>query len=84
MEWYIKKGVHLNLDHFLARAQDSGDWMASSISGEQFNLLLIEKIDKVSFKSIKEDVIRFIRDDRQLDLWSPTYFKELVEKLNFQ
>lgn len=84
MEWYVKKGVHLNLDHFLARAQDSGDWMASSISGEQFNLLLIEKIDKVSFKSIKEDVIRFIRDDRQLDLWSPTYFKELVEKLNFQ
>jgi hypothetical protein len=26
MEWYIKKGVPLNLDHFLVRARDSGDW----------------------------------------------------------
>lgn len=28
--------------------------------------------------------IFYLKDDRQLDLWSPTYFKELVEKLNFQ
>ena len=26
MEWYIKKGVSLNLKHFLLRAQDSSDW----------------------------------------------------------
>jgi hypothetical protein len=26
MEWYIKKGTSLNLNHFLIRAIDSGDW----------------------------------------------------------
>jgi hypothetical protein len=26
LEWYIKKGVQLNLEHFLKRAQETGDW----------------------------------------------------------
>lgn len=26
LEWYIKKGVPLNLSHFALRANDSGDW----------------------------------------------------------
>jgi hypothetical protein len=26
MEWYIRNGVALNLEHFLQRATESGDW----------------------------------------------------------
>jgi hypothetical protein len=26
MEWYINKGIKLDLSHFLTRAKDCGDW----------------------------------------------------------
>jgi hypothetical protein len=45
---------------------------------------LKEKIDLVSFTDIKEDVVRFIKDDELLSIWSTNYFKDLVEKIKFE
>ncbi len=56
MEWYIKKGIPLHLDHFLVRAQDSGDWTKETISKEEFIKLLENKIATVSFDGIREDI----------------------------
>ena len=84
LEWYIKNGVHLDLDHFLLRAQDTGDWKEAAISKEQLIDLLIEKIKSVNVDNIKEDVVRFIQDDSILDIWSPQYFLDLIQKLRFK
>ena len=83
MEWYIRKGVLLNLDHLLIRAQDSGDWKEKSMSKEQFMTLLQNKIQSVSFSSIREDVVRFIPDDKVIEIWSAQYFSDLVQKVKF-
>ncbi len=83
MEWYIKKGALLNLDHFMSRAKDSGDWKENTITQEQFMKLLNDKISAVSFNNIREDIIRFIRDDKVLDIWSAGYFRELARQIKF-
>ena len=83
MEWYIRKGVLLNLDHLLIRAQDSGDWKEKSMSKEQFMTLLQNKIQSVSFSSIREDVVRFIPDEKVIEIWSAQYFSDLVQKVKF-
>lgn len=83
LEWYIKKGVPLDLHHFLLRARDTGDWKEETINKEQVLTLLKEKINAVNFESIKEDVIRFIPDDSALKIWGTKYFTDLVEKLKF-
>ncbi|WP_205677762.1 nucleotidyl transferase AbiEii/AbiGii toxin family protein [Brumimicrobium salinarum] len=83
LEWYIKKGIALDVNHFCSRAKESGDWLENTITSEDIRELLIEKIDAVSFSSIKEDVVRFIENENQLNIWSPTYFKDLIEKMNF-
>ena len=83
MEWYIRKGVSLNLEHFLARSQNSGAPVNESISEEKFMGMLRTKIDSVSFSSIREDVVRFIPDEKVLEIWSPDYFKDLIEKIKF-
>ena len=84
MEWYIKKGIPINLNHFLARATDSGDWKKKSISPTQLTHLLQEKIASMSFQHIREDIVRFIRDDKALEIWSPKYFTDLVMKMQFK
>lgn len=84
MEWYIKKGTPVNLDHFVVRAGDSGDWNNSTISPKEFLDLLTVKIESVSFSSIREDIVRFIPDDKIIEIWSPEYFKDLIEKIKFK
>jgi hypothetical protein len=84
MEWYIKKGVPLHLEHFVQRANDTGDWGKATITKNQFIRLLIQRIDDVSFDSIKEDIRRFIPDDTVLNIWSAKYFKDLAGRLRFK
>ena len=84
LEWYIKKGIPLDLGHFLSRAKDTGHWKAEEITREEIIELLKDKIDSVSFANIKEDVVRFIKDDNVLSIWSASYFKDLVEKMKFE
>lgn len=84
LEWYIKKGIPLDVNHFLARAKDTNDWQEESISKEQIIELLDKKIESVSFSSIKEDVIRFIENEEILNIWSPEYFKDLINQIKFE
>lgn len=81
MEWYIKKGIPLNLSHFVIRAKDSGDWEKDTITEEEFRKLLSDKIDTVKMDYVTNDIKRFIKDPRVLDIWSPHYFHDLAGKL---
>lgn len=84
LEWYVKKGIPLDVNHFLTRAKDTNDWQEDNISAEQILQLLDKKINSVSFRSIKEDVVRFVKNDDGLVIWSPEYFKNLIEKIKFE
>ena len=84
MEWYIRKGVPLNMNHFLQRAKETNDWNEDQITQEQILQLLIAKIESVAFDSVKEDVVRFIADDQKLAIWSASYFKDLIQKMKFE
>jgi hypothetical protein len=81
MEWYIRKGITLNLKHFAQRAKDSGNWDQENISEIEFRELLNTKIGTVNFQRIKDDIRRFIPDARSLDIWGAQYFHDLSAKL---
>jgi hypothetical protein len=90
-EWYVKKGVPMNLKHFIERAQGSGDLRAYAIASagrqdeklteQQFRKLLTDRINSVDMEKVKAEVIRFIRDSTKLDIWTKTYFADLAEHL---
>ena len=84
LEWYIKKGVPLDLHHFTLRAKDTGDWTGNQLTPDDLLELLREKFKNVSFDSVKADIVPFIKDDDVLNIWSEQYFNDLVEKLKFQ
>jgi hypothetical protein len=84
MEWYIRKGIPLNTQHFLNRALETKDWKEETITNEQILQLLTEKINNVSFEAVKEDVRKFIRNDEKLKIWNANYFKDLIQKMKFE
>jgi hypothetical protein len=54
------------------------------ISPEQFMELRHQKKHYQSFDNIREDIVRFIPNEKVLDIWSPQYFKNLAEKMKFK
>ena len=84
LEWYIKNGIALDILHFCRRANESGDWRKKTITPDQIKVILRAKIAEVSFDNIREDVVRFVKDDRGLAIWSPAYFNDLIEKMKFE
>ncbi|MET0638183.1 MAG: nucleotidyl transferase AbiEii/AbiGii toxin family protein [Chitinophagaceae bacterium] len=84
MEWYIKRGTPLNLNHFLLRAKGSGNWKEDTITEVQLRTLLQKRIDNVDLNRAKEDISRFIKDQKVLEIWSPKYFHDLVEKMKIE
>ena len=75
-EWYVKKGVPMNLKHFIQRAQGSGD-----LPEQQFRKLLTNRINAVDMEKVKSDAVRFIPDSTRLNIWSKTYFADLAGQL---
>ncbi len=84
LEWYIQKGIPIHLDHFLARAIESGDWPKKTITKNAFQKLINDKINTVSFENIKADIVRFIPDNKKLAIWSAKYFMDLIEKIKYE
>ena len=84
LDWYIKKGVPVNLEHLAERARESGDWSEPSLTKEQLHQLLIQRIRSVDMNRVKEDVIRFIPNPQELDIWTPNYFEQLIGYLKVE
>lgn len=83
-EWYVKKGVPLNLKHFHERALASGDLPENALTVEKFLVILKDRIDAVDMNLVKQDVVRFIPNPTAIDIWSPLYFKDLASHLSFE
>lgn len=81
LEWYIKKGINLNLQHFLSRARDSSDWSKETNSESEFKKLLTARIENLNIEIAKKDVERFIQNPKVLQIWSKQYFLDLIKML---
>lgn len=84
LEFYIQKGIPINVNHFLRRAKDTNDWQQSEIKPNQIIDLIHQKINTISMDKIKEDVLPFIKNTDKIAIWSKSYFMQLIEKMKFE
>ncbi|MFT4023092.1 MAG: nucleotidyl transferase AbiEii/AbiGii toxin family protein [Flavihumibacter sp.] len=80
-EWYVKKGVPLHLEHFLLRAQETGDYTGKKITEKELKAMLKARMEAVPYDRVRDDVRRFIPDDSRLNIWSASYFADPVNKM---
>jgi predicted nucleotidyltransferase component of viral defense system len=80
-EWYVKKGVAMNLKHFVERAHGSGDLDEQKLTEPQFRKLLNNRIHSVDMEKVRADAVRFIPDGSKLDIWSKKYFNDVSAHL---
>lgn len=80
-EWYIRNGTELNFEHLQTRIRQ---FNGMELDKYQFMDLLKKKLANTNIDMIKQDVTRFIKDPKELDIWSNEYFLQLAGKIRFQ
>lgn len=79
--WYVGRKIRPNLVHLDARMRQSGHWNGKPITAEILKGLLQDRIRAIDFAKAAQDVRPFLPDPRELELWSPEFFAELVRRL---
>ena len=80
-EWYVRNRVALDFEHLKVRTKEFND---IDLTKELFKELLKERISKADIDVVKADVIPFIIDKRELDIWSNDYFLQLADMIVFK
>ena len=80
-EWYVRNGVALDFAHLAERCKQ---FNGEDITPESFKEKLIERLSTADIKQIKEDVLPFVRNPKELDIWSNDYFVQLAEMVKME
>ncbi len=82
--WYITKGFSLHLAHLESRMRQSGHYSnENTLTQENLIDLMKQKIIGLNIQAAKEDLRRFIRDPKELDVWSKDFFLSLLPRIRF-
>ena len=80
-EWYVRNGIALDFAHLAERCKQ---FNGEDITPESFKEKLIERLSNADIKQVKEDVLPFVRNPKELDIWSNDYFVQLAEMVKME
>ncbi len=80
-EWYIRNNIPLNFKHLQIRAAEFNE---IQLTKESFMDLLRERLATADIEQVKLDVMPFIINPQDLEIWSNDYFLQLAERLKIQ
>lgn len=80
-EWYVRNGVPLDFDHLRERMLQ---FNGKETNLEEFTAALKERLSTVDICRVKEDVLPFLNNPYELDIWSNDYFLQLVDMMKVQ
>ena len=79
-EWYIRHNTPLDFNHLHERALQFNQ---EDISKELFLEKLKQRFSTADINQVKADVLPFVRNPKELDIWSNDYFLQLASKMKF-
>lgn len=80
-EWYVRHNVPLNFTHLHERALQFNN---EDITKESFLEKLNEHLSTTDINQVKADVLPFIRNPKEMAIWSNDYFMQLAQMIRFE
>lgn len=81
LEWYVRHNVPLNFTHLHERALQFNN---EDITKESFLEKLNEHLATTDINQVKADVLPFIRNPKEMAIWSNDYFLQLAQMIRFE
>lgn len=80
-EWYVRNGIPLDFEHFRQRAID---FNGEDLTKDEFLKMLTQRLATTEISLVKNDVLPFIKNPAEVDIWSNDYFVQLAGMMKFQ
>ncbi len=80
-EWYIRKRVPLDFNHLQERIKEFNGEVKTT---EEFLSDLDQRLRNSDINQVKADVLPFVRNPKELDIWSNDYFLQLMGMIRFE
>jgi predicted nucleotidyltransferase component of viral defense system len=80
-EWYVRHRVPLDFRHLQERIHE---FSGKTVNKEEFMEMLREKLSSTDINLVKQDVISFVDNPHELDIWSNDYFLQLADMMVFK
>ena len=82
--WYLGRQVPCHLRHLQARMTQTGHWrQGDALTGANLRQLLRQRFRRVDFGQARRDVLPFIRDQEELEMWDAGFFLSLVDQVRY-
>ena len=80
--FYLSRGTAVNLKHLSSRLKQSGFVFANDkIQLEELKSILCKRFEEIDYAGARQDVIPFIKNSGELDVWKPGFFCEVTQEL---
>ena len=80
-EWYVRHNISLDFTHLSERALQFNQ---EELDKETFLQKLNERLATADINQVKADVLPFVRNPKELDIWSNEYFLQLTKMIRFE
>lgn len=80
-EWYVRNNIPLGFSHLAERALQFNNEV---ITRETFIKKLKDRFASANMNQVKSDVLPFIKNPKELDIWSNDYFIQLSDMIRFE
>ena len=80
-EWYIRNRIPLDFIHLQERIKE---FNGCEKSKEEFIADLEQRLKSADIKQVKADVMPFIKNPKEMTIWSNEYFLQLAKMINFE
>ena len=80
-EWYVRHNISLDFIHLCERALQFNQ---EELDKETFLQKLNERLATADINQVKADVLPFVRNPKELDIWSNDYFLQLAKMIRFE
>ena len=80
-EWYVRRGIPLDWNHLHERIlQFSG----KNMTLDEFKEALRDRLVSADISRVKADILPFLNNPEELDIWSNDYFLQLADMMKIQ
>jgi predicted nucleotidyltransferase component of viral defense system len=80
-EWYVRNSVPLNFKHLQERIRQFNGII---VSQDEFLTMLNEKLASTNINQVKQDVMPFLKNPNELNIWSNDYFLQLAQMIKWE
>ena len=80
-EWYVRHIVPLDFAHLAERVRQFNN---AEIGQAEFMVQLKNRLASANIHQVKSDVLPFVRNPKELDIWSNDYFVQLADMMKFE